>query len=213
MSSDAVAVREGRDLVIPTDQDYAVMSYEELAAMDTIRLTGLSLVSKEELLGVPHIITRTTYWMPKKDQKGMVSVEATVASADYLKYAITRGWIPNIETPDDLRILPSERIVYNDGGTGIRRQLTGLAHDAGAIDVGHEDMDNLLRFDIPWPEWDSFMDSRYQSQEVGMVPTVFRYPHPTEEGSYRPFLAKVDRGLRVSRYSNEHADDVETFYL
>lgn len=207
MSSTDVTTRdEGRDLVLPGDQEYAMMSYDELMAMESFRVAGLSLLSKEELLGVPHIITKVTYWMPKAEQLGMVSCEATLASPEYLKKAIERGWIPNISTPDQMKLEPSERVVYNDGGTGIRRQLTALFHNQEVIDVGHEDVEDDSRFDVAWPEWVSFSETRRQSAEVGDVPCVSRI-------GKRPLILRADRGLSVSEYSNAYTDNGTTFYL
>lgn len=210
MSTDVTTTREGRDLVIPTDADYAVMSYADLQQMQAFRVTGFSLVSKDELLGVPHIITRVTYWLPKKDQLGMVSLEATVADAETLERAIQRRWVPNVENLSQLRIEPNERVVYNDGGTGIRRQVTKFFHHYGAIDVGRADVAEDLRYDTPWTEWESYSETRRQSAEVPAVPSVTRLKTPDGE---RPMLLAVDRGLSVSKYSNEYADEAETYYL
>lgn len=215
MTSDVTIREEGRDLVMPTDNDYAMMSYEDLEAMETIRVSGFTIVSKEELLGVPHIATKVTYWHPLEGRFGFVSVEATVASAPVLKRAISRGWVPNVAADDQFRLEPSERIVYNDGGTGIRRQLTELFHGVGVIDVGHEDINDGSRFDTPWPDWEAFTDTRRQSAEIGEVPCVWRIPTDDKrwEGGYKPFVLKADRGLSVSEYSNAYTDDGRTFYL
>jgi hypothetical protein len=206
-----VTVPEGRNLVIPTDADYAVMTYAELQGMEMMRVTGLTLMSKELLLGVPHIITRVTYWMPKKDQKGMVSVEATVADVETLEKAIRRGWVPNCEAVDQLRVDPNERVVYNDGGTGIRRQITVILDQLKLIDVGDEKNPLPDRFDRPWPDWNEFAETRYQSMEIGQVPSFSRYT--AGDGTEKPFLLQVPRGLYVSAYANEYSDDAETFYL
>lgn len=212
---DVTAREEGRNVVRPEDADYSMMSYDELMGMETFRIEGLTLCSKEDLLGVPHIITKATYWMPKAEQNGMVSIEATVASPQFLERAINRRWCPNIERIDQLLIDPNERIVYNDGGTGVRRQITMLAHNYGAIDVGNEDEQTDARFDAPWPEWENFIDSRYQNKTITAVPCVWRIPNnpsDVEEG-FRKMALRVDRGLYVSKYDNEYADDATTFYL
>jgi hypothetical protein len=209
-SNSDVAVREGRNLVIPSDEDYAMMSYDELAAMEGFRVSGLSLLSKDTLLGVPHIITKVTYWRVLEGRIGHVSVEATLASADAMARAIRRGWVPGISNVDDMVLDPNERVVYNDGGTGIRRQLTALFHAKKAVDVGREDVADDSRYDTPWPEWVSFLDARVQSREVGEVPVVYRIP---DGDGYRPLILHVDRGLNVSKYANEYTDDGETYYL
>lgn len=214
MSSPALR-EEGRDLVLPDDTDYAMMSYDELNAMETIRVSGFTIVSKDELLGVPHIATKVTYWQPLEGRFGFVSVEATIASPDVLTRAIRRGWVPNVSTPDDFILEPSERVVYNDGGTGIRRQLTELFHGVNVIDVGKPDVEDGTRFDTPWPEWESFTETRVQSAEIGEVPCVSKIPTTDEKwkGGYKPFILRVDRGLSVSEYANAYTDDGRTFYL
>jgi hypothetical protein len=206
-----MTVPEGRNLVIPTDADYAIMTYAELQGMEMMRVTGLTLLSKELLMGVPHIITRVTYWQPKKDQKGMVSVEATVADFPVLKRAIERGWVPNTESVDQLKLDPEERVVYNDGGTGIRRQITVILEQLKLIDVGDNKNPLPERFDRPWPEWEEFAETRYQSAEIGQVPSFSRYT--AADGTEKPFLLQVPRGLYVSSYENEYTDEGTTFYL
>lgn len=215
MTSD-VAVPEGRNLVFPDDNDYAVMSYDELMGMETFRVSGFTILSKDELIGVPHIITKVTYWQPLAGRIGHATCEATLASPEYLSRAIGRGWIPNVSNVSDLRIEPNERIVYNDGSTGIRRQLTQLFHHRGAIDVGHEDVQDDSRFDTPWPDWESFTETRRQSAAAGDVPCVSKVLVSTSadrEAVYKPLILRADRGLRVSEYANEFTDDGRTFYL
>lgn len=197
---------EGRDLVLPNDADYAMMSYDQLMGMETFRVFGLSLLSKEELLGVPHVITKVTYWTPNKDQLGMVSCEATVASEHYLAKAIDRGWVPNVSAPDQFKLEPNERVVYNDGGTGVRRQLTALFHANEVINVGRDDVADDSRFDVAWPEWVSFSEWRRQSAEAGNVPCVTRI-------GARPLILRADRGLSLSEYTNDYTDKGKTYYL
>lgn len=211
LTTNEVAIPAGRNLVIPTDAEYAVMSYDELMEMESLRIQGLTLISKEEMLGVPHIITRVTYWMPKKDQKGMVSVEATIGGIPHLERAIQRRWIPNVENADQLRIDPNERVVYNDGGTGIRRQITMMLESLKLLDVGDNDNQTPERFDRPWTEWENFAEHRYQSKEIGTVPSFSR--HTGADGVERALIIRCDRGLYLSAYSNEYTDEGETFYL
>lgn len=196
----------GRNLVIPSDNEYAVMTYDELFQMETFRISGFTLVSKDELLGVPHVITKVTYWKPLAEQLGMVSCEATVASIPILERAIERGWIPHVTNISQLKLEPNERVVYNDGGTGIRRQITQLLNQVGVINVGREDVEDGSRFDVAWPEWEEFSEYRRQSAEVGNVPCCSRVGD-------RPFLLNVVRGLSVSEYSNDYASDAKTYYL
>jgi len=201
------------DLVVAGNSgelDYANMSYTDLLAMDSLRVEGFAIVEKADLLGVPHIITRVTYWRPNKGQLGMVSVEATIADEATLKSAVDRGWVPDKETVDALKVKANERIVYNDGSTGIRRQLTSLFVQQGLVQLGkhsEEDRENGRAFDQPWTEWQSFNEWRRQSEEVGNVPSFSRLL------DNRPLILRADRGLSVSSYSNEYTDEGETYYL
>ncbi len=91
-----VAQRPSSDLAVPT-QNLAELSYNELMALDLDETRTRDLVEKEELLGVPFVITSFTFRQSDMAKVEYVSVEAT--------------------TKDD------RRIVFNDGSTGIRRDL------------------------------------------------------------------------------------------
>lgn len=200
------------DLTIPgTTKAFDVHSatWEELQAYanQSFSVVGFTPIDKAELIGVPHVVTAVTFWTPKKDQLGMVSCEATVAGRDVVETAIRRHWVPGVESIDDLRMSPSERIVYNDGGTGLRRQVVMLLHANGFINVGHEDNETDSRFDTPWPEWTSFTQSRHQG-DLGPVPHI-----STMHDGTSPFLLNCMRGLRVSTYTNEYTDEGMTYYF
>jgi hypothetical protein len=206
--------------VVPADDSgdvdqYSELSYSELLGLESYRVTGFALLDKRELLGVPHIITRVTYWRPNKNkdgslQLGMVSVEAILGDIDTLLMAINRRWVPNVDDMTQLKLQPNERIVYNDGSTGIRRQLTQLFHKIKLINVGSmtaEEEKSGAAFDRAWPDWESFSQFRRQSEEVGDVPSIGL------DHRGRPLVIRADRGLSVSEYSNSYTDEGETFYL
>ncbi len=91
-----VAQRPSSDLAIPA-QNLAELSFNELMAQDLDETRTRDLVEKEELLGVPFVITSITFRQSDMAKVEYASVEAT--------------------TKDD------RRIVFNDGSTGIRRDL------------------------------------------------------------------------------------------
>jgi hypothetical protein len=208
--------------LIPQDDnssvDTSVLSYSELLGLESYRIAGTALVDKKELLGVPHIITKVTFWMPKqlKDgsyQSGMASVEATLGDEATLTMAAGRGWIPGVESFAALKLNANERIVYNDGSTGVRRQLVAIFHTAGLITVAardkktEEEFASNRVFDRPWTDWAAFTQHVRQSDEVGAVPCISR----DDRGN--PLVIRVDRGLSVSAYSNDYTDEGETYYL
>lgn len=203
--------------ILDTDSlNHGQWSIAELADLDSsISVVGFTPVAKEEMIGVPHFITRATYWTPRENrdgtlQRGFVSVEATVGSADMLASAIRRKWIPGIERLEELRLEPEEQIVYNDGGTGIRRQLTEMFDHLGVIRVTDQPTTKGDRsiYDRPWPEWHAISQLRMQGEHK--VPSIGAMP--TKNGKLQPLVIKVMRGLSRSDYDSDFGD-ATTFYL
>lgn len=163
---------------------------------------------KNTLIGVPHVITSVTYRDGTKERpRGYVSIEATIAPALALDNAIRRGWIPNVSSLDQLALEPGSNVVYNDGSTGIRRQLTEMFHNAGMCDVGGDPKDRGARYDRSHTEWDSckFEGTRHDSEyDVDVT-----YPMFDQSPNGGRLLIVVKHGLRVSEYG----EDSVTFYL
>lgn len=160
---------------------------------------------KNLLLGVPHVITRVTY-RPGIDDKDYVSVEATLGDYAALSHAVLRKWIPNVATVDDLVFDPEERIVYNDGSTGIRRQLTMILHNAGIINVGP--VEDGFSYDRPYTEWESFNQVGKMNNESG--DDKIEVPDIQHNGNDAPLAIFAMRGLRVSVEPKFNKD---VFYL
>jgi hypothetical protein len=190
------------------------LSFADLLGLESYAIPGFTELTKDELLGVPLIITGVTWWMSKirdrvtKEPRDFMSLEAKIGDEDMLLQALKRGWIPNTTSLDELRFSPDEWVVFSDGGTGIRRQVTELCHNEGLIDVGAPDVQDRTRFDRPWQQWERFTESRVQSAEIGKVPCV------TKNRNGRQFVMRALRGLSVSAgYSNDYTDDGTTYYL
>lgn len=165
--------------------------------------------NKNALIGVPHIITSVTYRESndKNKPRGYVSVEATIAPAPAIENAIRRGWIPDVSTLADFKLDPGANVVYNDGSTGIRRQLTKMFFDAGMCDVGGDPKEAGARFDRSHTEWESckFEGTRHDSEfDVDVT-----YPLFDQSPNGGRLLIVVKHGLRVSEYG----EDSVTFYL
>lgn len=200
--------------------DVASASYADLTGIvdSVITIDGVSLIGKEHLIGVPHVITCITFQkIPPvaKDgtqKNGFVSVEATIAGERELARAVARGRvIANglaVTDVESLLIDPDERIVYNDGSTGVRRQLVKILDAIGLIRV---DGTTDRRFDRSWLEWEEageqWREQGTDDNDVAMVVPSF-----THRADGRPLLINVPRGLYVSAYTNDHGES-ETFYL
>ncbi len=88
--------------------DLARMTYDEMLEMpEQEEVLGAALTEKEDLLSVPFIITRLTFRTSDKSEAEYVSVEATTVK--------------------------NEHVVFNDGSTGIRRQLVLWAMDKAIL--------------------------------------------------------------------------------
>lgn len=202
--------RDSAGMTIPADADVMAVGYADLIGSgEFYAVPGFGLVDdKDQLCGVPHIIIGVTYQKctPQRP-RGYVSLRGLIGDQAALDEAKRRHWIPN---DGEIAFNPEERIVYNDGSTGIRRQITQLLDKWGLIAVGNEnyngeDENYPTRFDLPWTEWDSFSQSERQGDED--VPS-FQTNHM---GNL--FALKVGRGLRKSEYSNDKATDAVTYYL
>lgn len=208
-------VREETRLAVH-DGAVHTLSFSELLDLESFVIDGFTEVGKDELQGVPHVVTGVTFWTPKRNpdktlQRGFVSVECTIGDANALDIALRRGWIPNKTSQDQLLFSPNERVVYNDGSTGVRRQLVQILHDAKLIDVGTRDVTDASRFDVPWLEWESFTQFTTQGKDSDgqdiIVPSIKTKPNGN------PLIIVVPRGLVKSEYSNSYTDDGVTYFL
>jgi hypothetical protein len=202
--------------VMPTADNVHTLSFDELVELDNHIIDGFTEVAKSELIGVPHAITGLTFWYPKKNvdgtmQRGFVAVECTVGSVRMLEAALAREWIPGKSKIDELIFSPNERILYNDGSTGIRRQLVEILETAHLIDVGHRDIEDKSRLDKSWLEWESFTQTTTQGTDAHGEPVIVPSFKTNPNGA--PLVIIVPRGLMVSNYTNDYTDEGTTYYL
>ncbi len=192
------------ELALSTEQRLAAISagynpdldFKKLALEATYIHMGYTLVDKEMLSGVPLVVIGVTYREgypnPKTDLIGdYVSVEAVCGGPADLSRNIRMGLLKE----EELRIDPNQLVVFNDGSTGIRRQLTGLLHDKGMINVGPEPekADGFSnRFDRPYQYW---IDGETMAQSVTDKSISFS-AEPTGEAIRYVFY----NGLRRSDY-------------
>ena len=157
---------------------------------------GFRLVSKEDLIGIPHVIIGVTYrpGFPRMDKApgDYVSVEAVVADKITLDSPPVRRQM--LQEPT---VWGNEAVVYNDSGTGVRRELTSVFHTAGLIDVGPEKKDEN-RFDRQFQKW-----ARGEDRATTGIVADF---------NGNPFRYLCLRGLQKSDYESPYGP-ATTFYI
>lgn len=189
--------------------------FDSLMEGATVIQTASLEQDKMSLIGVPMMITRVTY-RPKavKTERGFVSVEAVIGDVPHIEQAIRRGWIPGVERLADFPFTPEELIVFNDGSTGIRRQLTMLLQSARKLDIGpYEPAGNTAgvdpAFDRDWSEWNVFATSSKQNIDVDSQGNTVQIDVP----DFTDLRIFATHGLRVSNYTAAGVGDATTFYL
>lgn len=166
---------------------------------------GFRLVTKDDLLGVPHIVVSVTYreGFPRAGVKGdYVSLEAVIASPDILASMPVMKSIttqqPEVRTVFDLGVFPNEAVIYNDGSTGVRRQVTEKIASLGMIDPGKPDKDVLVPGDRQIQKWAKGAD--LLGERLVATPNG------------QPLRFNNLRGLRKSDYENEYGE-ATTYYI
>lgn len=161
---------------------------------------GFMLLKEEvtnSLEGVPFMIVGVTYrpGIPRPGAKGedptptaYVSIEARIGPRDLL----TRKRVDLNSLPFD----PDDHIVFNDGSTGVRRQITKTLAAMGWIKLSGERIIDSGKmgecsYDQPPTEWADVHFGEIRFDETG-------------GGIYQaPIRLKCPRGLRLSDYENE----------
>jgi hypothetical protein len=164
--------------------DYTQLTFDQLleqagadGTLDAVK--GSDLTDKDQLVGVPLIITAVTF------RRGIVGADGTVR--DYVSI--------EAKTQDG-------DIVFNDGSTGIRRQIVAYLVKKGAIDLG--DVASNSDYDKSMYQWQT-PEIRLELEDVKHV-TFRALPDGT------PIALMAKRGLRVSSY-DWNGKDTETWYL
>lgn len=185
-----------------TFEKYNPMSMESWddANAAAIEFPGFDLLTDERrdrLENVPFLIVGATYRpgiAQDKRARAYVSVEAIVAPEHLI---VRRGIDPNT-----LPFAPGDHVVFNDGSTGVYRQITSALEGIGYIVLGENGTrDNAGMgesvFDQPPGEWAdvNFGDLRFDEDGRGIY--------------YAPIRLRAARGLRLSRFSNEYTGDKE----
>lgn len=162
---------------------------------------GSELISGEaadKLIGVPMVIYKVTYRDGVKRagsayRDDYVSCEAVVAPREMLQGRADRGRL-NLQK---ISVDPGEHIVFNDGSTGIYRQVTSYLHAKGLISLGPELILNGPKgetsLDLPRSQWESGADAASAGIPVRLL---------------------CPRGLRYSEYETDYSPDgAKTRYI
>lgn len=172
----------------------------ETAWNEADEVLGFTLIKDEnraKLVGVPFLITRVIFrdgtGMFDKDHKfDYVTCEAIVAPQAAYDKAAQMGLFAPAQVP----FAPMDRVVFNDGSTGVFRQIVAYLSARDLIDLG----------DTTAPEEGGKGESRYDRPH-----SVWSQGGRDAEDGISVTL-RASRGLRFSQYSNEHGD-AETYYL
>jgi hypothetical protein len=128
---------------------------------------GRAKVDKASMIGVPHVITSVSFRKGTKTPDGI--------QHDYISCEFTTVTAAPVEA------------VYNDGSTGIRRQIVGYLAGKDILPEAYKETPDA-------PVWVQPADDTEKDPEFSIR-----------------FLAP--RGLRVSDYENDFTKDGKTFYL
>jgi len=226
----ALAMTPDRAVRVEDDADYRDIQ-ELMAQYGAIEFPGANIVPKLHMLGIPFIIAGvrfqdTMVTSVEGRNRDFVSLAAFVQTADIVQDAIDKGRVMKSAGRDaecytsieDLPVRPEERIIINDGSTGVRRQIVGLLQRLQLIEVGdREDRLNGRKdiHDLAWDEWENpFLAEDYvpSSWTNAVGHKIPEFPSFIDG---RPFIVRADRGLTASVYPNELAPSgwATTYYV
>lgn len=183
----------------------ALHTWDDLSgAADTV--LGADLVSTDEalfdaLVGVPFLITRVVYRPSEygtSQERNYVSVEAVIAPEHILK----RRRVNTEGLPFD----PESQVVFNDGSTGIARQITAYLYATGRISlpdpIHAEGKAGESSYDLPVSQWPDVHAGELRFTPTGQAVYIC------------DVRLSCPRGIRISDgYDFEGGKDGKTRYL
>lgn len=171
---------------------------------------GADLVSGSLLIGVPFVITSATfrpgaYVNAATKAKGhYVSVEVVTGDATAFRNALRRGRIT-----DQCPVEPGEELVFNEGGTGVYRQIVGAMEAFGWITLPEgqaEGASGESRLDTSPGQW----GITETGTDAGVTVKIDNDGNAVVSVPLRIFCK---RGLRQSEYQNDYTREGITRYL
>jgi hypothetical protein len=160
----------------------------------------------QALIGVPMCLIQATFrrgdFADKDGVKGFyVSLDTIVAPEEEIARAVRRKRIPD----DAVYVEPGEHLVFNEGGTGVYRQIVAYLESQGRIliksDLPAEGAYGESRFDITPAGWDVDESADFKVGEDGQLALAFS------------IRLLCPRGLRSSEYENQYTKSGVTRYI
>lgn len=199
-----VATQESFAAIEPYDRNDRNMSFSAMALVAD-EVLGNALVKDEtlELLeGIPFLLTHVTFRRSFRSTQNRdlwlayVSCEAIVADQEYLT---SMGM-----SLEGKPFRAGDHIVFNDGSTGIYRQVVKYLASKGYVTIAEgpeEGGKELCRYDAPPSEWPdvNYGETRFEEEGFMMYQAEIRLLCP--------------RGLRKSDYVNDYTDNGTTHYI
>ena len=203
VQKDANGVTESAGTVAIADENAPVFAHYSPMSMETwdqanegaLEFPGFDLLTEERtdaLEGVPFLIVGATFRPGITTQEGRamayVSLECRIGPAEVIG---RRGLDVNA-----LPFAPDSHVVFNDGSTGVYRQIVSALEGLKYITLGENgSRENAPKgqsvFDQPPAEWEDISVGELSYDEEG-------------RGIYRaPLRIRAPRGLRLSDYENE----------
>lgn len=171
-------------------------------------LPGLVECEKSWLEGVPHVITRVTFWVSDIKDKDFVSLQAVVAPDRFIRRQLDRNKIRELDDNGRPKVDPEEAIVYSDGSTGIRRQIVSLLETFKLIEIKSDLPPNgklgESRYDLNFTHWE-FEQATEQGDTI--------VPDFTKMHNGSPLRINVKGGLMSSKGDNHTEEGKPTYYL
>jgi hypothetical protein len=167
----------------------------------------------DDLVGVPFVITRV-YFRPgvlrDKERAAYVSCETIVAPQIDLRLINSRregSRLPRLPDLESLAFGPGSHVVFNDGSTGVYRQIVKYLATKGMIELK-----------TPIIEAGSYGESSFDQPPNRWAATIAGDLIPTDETPvFSEYAANMrlfcPRGLRLSLYENDYTQTGKTRYL
>ena len=201
--SDEVAVTVP-DITVP--EPWQGGTWDELTR-DAHEVFGADLEKGAQLVGVPFCVVAVTFrpgLMNARTGELMfyASLDAIVAPDDIITRRLPR--IP-AENQEYARDMAGSHVVFNEGGTGVYRQIIAYLENQGRLtinsDLPREGRSGESRFDLSPREWHVDDTAELKLDDAG---------NPTLTFAVRLLCP---RGLRSSEYENEYSKEATTRYF
>lgn len=208
---------------IAVKDDGINVNYFDRLVQNADRVDGGELVDPLDLpalIGCPLAITRLTYRQGDITQKGetepgpYVSVEMVLGNETWFtRRRVVEKWSRDAKRSggNPFPFFPEDGLVYNDGSTGIYRQVTEYLDQKGFIVVGGDlpagGPKGESKYDLAPHHWADFNVGEFRLNDDGFGLYEIDL---TADGRSPLFCV---RGFRVSEYENQFTKEGATYYL